>query len=50
MSEPSHPAPPGEPPYPRRFGWPMRLFLALMLFHMSFRSLSVLVPWKGWAK
>jgi hypothetical protein len=41
--------PPAAPPYPTRFGWPMRLLLAFLLFDMVFRSFSVLVPWADWA-
>jgi hypothetical protein len=37
-------------PYPTRFGWGMRLFLAVLLFDMIFRSFSVMWPWGDWAK
>src|SRR5262245_10308696 len=40
---------PSVPPKPR-FGWPMRLFLGLLVFDMVFRSLSALVPYKDWCK
>jgi hypothetical protein len=48
MSPPAAP-PPGPPRY-RRFGWPLRLFLAFLLFDIVFRSLSVLFPWADWAE
>ena len=35
---------------PPRFGWPMRLFLGVLLFDIVFRSLSVLFPWTDWAR
>jgi hypothetical protein len=35
---------------PPRFGWPMRLFLGLLLCDIVFRSLAVLVPWDDWAR
>lgn len=38
------------PPYPRRFGWGMRLFLAVFLFDMIFRSFSVLWPTPEWGE
>lgn len=41
--------PPGSPPldYPRRFGWPMRLFLCAFLFDMIFRGVGLsLVDWR----
>jgi len=40
-----------DPPPPTvkpRFSWPMRIFLSLFLFHMVFRSLTVMFPWKDW--
>jgi hypothetical protein len=49
MSEPA-PSPGPAPPAAarRRFGWPMRLFLAVLLFDMAYRSLTVALPWKEW--
>lgn len=41
--------PDSAPPFPTRFGWGMRLFLSLLLFHMVFRSFSVCYPWGDWA-
>src|SRR5262249_17461107 len=41
----SDPDPASAPPYPRRFGWAMRLFLTLLLFDIVFRSFSVCFPW-----
>lgn len=38
------------PPYPTRFGWGMRLFLALLLFDIIFRSFSIMIPWGAWAE
>jgi hypothetical protein len=36
---------------PRRFGWPMRLFLSVCLLHIFGSSLmSTLMPYKQWAK
>ncbi|MFO0844938.1 MAG: hypothetical protein U0797_21515 [Gemmataceae bacterium] len=40
---------PARPPFPTRFGWGMRLFLALILFDMAFRGFSVTYPWGDWA-
>jgi len=31
-----------------RFGWPVRMLLFLVLFHMFFRSTDVLYPWEDW--
>jgi hypothetical protein len=44
------PVPASPPPYPRRFGWPMRLFLTALLFEIVFRSFSVCFPWAEWGK
>jgi hypothetical protein len=38
------------PSYPRRFGWPMRLFLTAFVFLITFRSLASLVPFGEWSK
>jgi hypothetical protein len=35
-------------PHPRRFSWPMRVFLSVLLFDIIFRSLSVLFPVSDW--
>lgn len=48
MTDP--PAAATAPPYPMRFGWGMRLFLTLLLFDMTFRSLSVLWPTADWGE
>jgi hypothetical protein len=45
----AHAAPDEAAAGPPRFGWPMRLFLGLLLFDVVFRSLAVLVPWADWA-
>src|SRR5215471_17202027 len=37
------------PPYPRRFGWPMRLFLTLFLFAITYRCFAILFPIEGWS-
>jgi hypothetical protein len=39
---------PAAPSYPRRFRWPMRLFLFVLLFDIIFRSFSVLFPSSDW--
>ncbi len=38
------------PPYQRRFGWGMRLFLTFMVFWMCFRCLAVLLPMSLWSR
>src|SRR5215217_2552250 len=51
MSQATAPEPASTPPPAEaRFRWPMRLFLAVMLFEIVFRSLSVLVPWVHWGR
>ena len=45
MADPAPTAAPGlPPPYPTRFGWALRLLLAVLLFDIVFRSFSVLWP------
>jgi hypothetical protein len=34
--------------YPKRFSWPMRLFLSVLLFCMIYRSFAVLFPMEPW--
>ncbi len=36
------------PPYPRRFSWPMRLFLTLFLAAITYRCFGILLPMKEW--
>jgi hypothetical protein len=49
MSDLAPPAPPGAPAR-RRFSWPMRIFLPVLLFDIAFRSLTVAVPWADWGR
>src|SRR5580765_7424204 len=37
------------PPYPRRFSWPMRLFLTVFIFCLVFRCLHILFPMGDWS-
>ncbi len=39
---------PSPPPVPRRFSWPMRFFLGVMLFFLVYRPFCILYPWKDW--
>jgi hypothetical protein len=42
-------APACQPPqYPRRFGWPMRIFLTLFIAALTYRCFSVLYPLDDW--
>jgi hypothetical protein len=34
--------------YPRRFGWPMRIFLGVFLFCLTFRCAAVVLPLAEW--
>jgi hypothetical protein len=36
------------PPYPRRFGWPMRIFLTLFLAAATYRCFIILFPMRSW--
>jgi hypothetical protein len=36
------------PPYPRRFRWPMRVFLTLFIAGITFRCFSILDPFDDW--
>jgi hypothetical protein len=36
------------PPYPRRFGWPMRLFLTLFLAAITYRCFAIFFPIERW--
>jgi hypothetical protein len=36
------------PPYPRRFGWPMRIFLTLFLAAITYRCFAALAPMSDW--
>jgi hypothetical protein len=46
----TNPAAVANPAAPRRFGWPMRLLLSVIVFDMMVRSLCVVVPWQTWLK
>jgi hypothetical protein len=38
------------PPYPRRFSWPMRIFLTLFLAGVTYRCFAILLPIDDWNK
>jgi len=49
MSDPPAAAPPEDlMPANPRFGWPMRIFLFVLVFNMVFRSHMSLFPWTDW--
>ncbi len=36
------------PPYPRRFGWPMRIFLSLFIVAITYRCFGIFFPFDDW--
>ncbi|HYV35794.1 MAG TPA: hypothetical protein VE988_08835 [Gemmataceae bacterium] len=46
----TNPVPAAQPPqpYPRRFSWPMRIFLTVFVFSLTFRCFALVLPMYDW--